>query len=209
MTPSELTDKLKPHIHTVEEAAPDRPLDQITHAVAVAAELERLGDVLINVFVEAARSAGHSWSEIGTSLGVSRQAAQQRLGRFQQALMATDGMREKGSPFAVLHLNDASEIEVQVEPGNASHRLVSLDGFAAQQLIEAAKQADPRRWFKRLAEDLDEVYKELGAQLGATATAVMLDAAGRQVTREVDVTIAKRKTAWRHNRANLPRSSSR
>ena len=202
MTLTELQDQLRPFVKRVEEAAPDRVLDQVTAAVSVAAELERLGDVLINLFVEQARTAGHSWAEIGTSLGVSRQAAQQRLGRFQQVPVAPGGGgRQKGSPFAVWHLNDASEIEVQVEPGNAWHRLVSLDGFTYQQLIEASKKADPKRWFKRLAEDLDEVYRELGTELGATATAVLIDSAGRSATREVDVTIAKRRVVWRKNAA--------
>ena len=195
-------EQLDPFIKRVQEIAPGHPLDQITAAVDVAGELTRLGDVLINVFVDQARTEGHSWAEIGTSLGVSRQAAQQRLGRFQQVpLDKADPIRMKGSPFAVWHLNDDSEIEVQVEPGNAWHHLVSLDGFSLDQLIAAAKKADPRRWFKRLAEDLDEVYKELGAELGATATAVLTDSAGRSVSREVDVTVAKRKAVWRNNRA--------
>lgn len=202
MTGNDFATQLRPLVQRVEDAAPGHVLDQVTAAVSVGAELNRLGDALINVFVDAARQAGHSWTEIGTSLGVSRQAAQQRLGRFQRVSFdPKGGGRTKASPFAVWHLNDSSEIEVQVELGNAWQHLESLDGFTVQQLVGAARKADPRRWFKRLAEDLDEVYKELGAELGATATAVLVDSAGRRATREVDVTIAKRKAAWRHNNA--------
>jgi hypothetical protein len=56
----------------------DDPLDRIAAAEAVAADLSRLGDRLIGYYIERARSAGRSWSDIGAHLGVSRQAAQQR-----------------------------------------------------------------------------------------------------------------------------------
>ena len=198
MTPNELQDQLDPLIKRVKEAAPGHVLDQVTSAVGVGAELSRLGDALINLFIEMARSEGHSWAEIATSLGVSRQAAQQRLGRFQQVPMR-DGIREKPSPFAAWRQGESGEIEVQPESDSAWQRLVSLDGYSVDDLIGAAKQADPRRWFKRLSEDLDEVYRELGASLAAKSTAVLLDAAGRQTEREIDVTIAKRKAAWKFN----------
>src|SRR5688572_24935464 len=126
MTPSLITETLDGLVERVEAGLPGRVLDQLTTAVSVSQRLGQLGDQLVDHFVELARNEGHSWSEIGTSLGVSRQAAQQRVGRFQQAPMGADGIREKGSPFAVWHLNDSSEIEVQVEPGNAWHGLVSL-----------------------------------------------------------------------------------
>jgi hypothetical protein len=56
----------------------DDPLDRLSSAIAVKADLDELGDTLIDHFVEAARKAGRSWSEIGTVMGVSKQAAQQR-----------------------------------------------------------------------------------------------------------------------------------
>ena len=208
MTLEQLKEQLDPYVKRVEEAAPGRVLDQITAATSVASELTRLGDILVNLFVEQARSEGYSWAEIGTSLGVTRQAAQQRLGRFQQVPMK-DGMREKGSPFAAWRMGDSGGIEVQVEPDHAWQGLVSLDGHSAEDLVAAARKADPRRWFKRLSEDLDEVYKELGASLGATGSAVLVDSARRQAEREVEITIAKREAAWRYNnRVNLPQPGS-
>lgn len=203
MTQPLIAETLEGLVGRVEAELPGRVLDQLTTAVSVSGRLGQLGDNLVDHFVEAARREGHSWAEIGTSLGVSRQAAQQRAGRFQQAPMGDDGLREKGSPFAVWHLTDTHDIEVQVEPGSAWHRLESLDGHSLQELIEAARKADPRRWFKRLSEDLDEVYKEMGAELGPIANAVLIDSAGRSVSREVEVTIAKRKAAWRSNYATL------
>jgi ClpA/ClpB-like protein len=43
-----------------------------------ARELGDLGDQLIDAFVQRARVAGASWSQIGDAMGVSKQAAQQR-----------------------------------------------------------------------------------------------------------------------------------
>jgi len=64
-------------------------LDRVRGAVAMADDLGALGDELVNHFVEAARTAGCSWAQIGAQLGVSKQAAQQafvtpapRRGRF-------------------------------------------------------------------------------------------------------------------------------
>ena len=52
-------------------------LNRVRTAVTVADELGSLGDSLVTHFVQAAREAGCSWSQIGAQLGVSKQAAQQ------------------------------------------------------------------------------------------------------------------------------------
>ncbi len=41
-------------------------------------ELAEVGDAVLGYFVDQARHDGHSWTEIGDALGVSKQAAQQR-----------------------------------------------------------------------------------------------------------------------------------
>ena len=56
----------------------DDPLARLGSAVGVKADLDDLSDRLIGHFVQAARDAGHSWSEIGAAMGVTKQAAQQR-----------------------------------------------------------------------------------------------------------------------------------
>jgi hypothetical protein len=53
-------------------------LDKIPIAESMAYDLEHVADELTNHFVEKARAAGHSWSQIGTQLGMSKQGAQQR-----------------------------------------------------------------------------------------------------------------------------------
>jgi hypothetical protein len=54
------------------------PLAQVAAAEDVAAELRQLGDRLVGHFVEQARAGGCSWVQIGASLGMTRQGAQQR-----------------------------------------------------------------------------------------------------------------------------------
>ena len=55
------------------------PLDRLTDAVVVAEHLGEVADSLIGHFVDQARRAGASWSEIGRSMGVTKQAAQKRF----------------------------------------------------------------------------------------------------------------------------------
>ncbi|MFF3865667.1 Clp protease N-terminal domain-containing protein [Micromonospora sp. NPDC001898] len=54
-------------------------LDQLSGAVVVADHLGDLADHLIGHFVDQARRSGASWTEIGRSMGVSKQAAQKRF----------------------------------------------------------------------------------------------------------------------------------
>ena len=74
-------------VTAIDRAAPTE-LDRVSAAVVMADELGALGDRVVTHFVEAARSSGCSWSQIGGQLGVSKQAAQQafvagpRRGRF-------------------------------------------------------------------------------------------------------------------------------
>ncbi|MYR07138.1 ATP-dependent Clp protease ATP-binding subunit [Gordonia sp. SID5947] len=57
----------------------DNPLDQLANAVVTAEHLGEVADHLIGHFVDQARRAGASWTEIGSSMGVSKQAAQKRF----------------------------------------------------------------------------------------------------------------------------------
>jgi hypothetical protein len=55
------------------------PLDQLTDAVIAADHLGDVADHLIGHFVDQARRSGASWTDIGRSMGVSKQAAQKRF----------------------------------------------------------------------------------------------------------------------------------
>jgi hypothetical protein len=64
----------------VRQQAPGAPLDRVEAALTVSEELASRADELIGQFVEEARRAGCSWTEIGHRIGVSKQAARQRFG---------------------------------------------------------------------------------------------------------------------------------
>ncbi|MEU6078288.1 Clp protease N-terminal domain-containing protein [Micromonospora sp. NPDC047074] len=65
-------------IRAIKRAHPDA-LDQLTDAVIAADHLGEIADHLIGHFVDQARRSGASWTEIGRSMGVSKQAAQKRF----------------------------------------------------------------------------------------------------------------------------------
>jgi hypothetical protein len=54
-------------------------LDQLADAVLAADHLGEVADHLIGHFVDQARRSGASWTDIGKSMGVSKQAAQKRF----------------------------------------------------------------------------------------------------------------------------------
>src|SRR3954468_14047381 len=68
----------------------DQPLDQLTDAVLAADHLGEVADHLIGHFVDQARRSGASWTDIGRSMGVTKQAAQKRF-----VPRATDEAAEK------------------------------------------------------------------------------------------------------------------
>jgi Clp amino terminal domain, pathogenicity island component len=54
-------------------------LDHVSAAMRISEHLGELADHLIGHFVDQARKAGASWTEIGQSMGVTKQAAQKRF----------------------------------------------------------------------------------------------------------------------------------
>ncbi len=54
-------------------------LDHVSAAVRISEYLDDLADSLIGHFVDQARRSGASWTEIGQSMGVTKQAAQKRF----------------------------------------------------------------------------------------------------------------------------------
>src|SRR4051794_32302760 len=77
-TQPHLTVRLDELIDGIRKASPS-PLDQLTSAVLAADYLGDVADHLIGHFVDQARRSGASWTEIGRSMGVSKQAAQKRF----------------------------------------------------------------------------------------------------------------------------------
>jgi ATP-dependent Clp protease ATP-binding subunit ClpA len=70
-------DNLISYVKTLHSSA--GPLENLSAAVGVAADLDEQSDALIGHFVDQARRSGASWSQIGASMGVSKQAVQKRF----------------------------------------------------------------------------------------------------------------------------------
>jgi hypothetical protein len=77
------------------EIAVDSPLRAVAAANALAERLRARADELLDVHVERARAGGASWSEIGSALGTSKQAAQQRFAALADPV-------GDGTPFGLI-----------------------------------------------------------------------------------------------------------
>jgi hypothetical protein len=76
-TPPVSLDELISYVKTMTPAG--GPLDNLADAVSVGADLDETSDALIGHFVDRARRSGATWSQIGSSMGVTKQAAQKRF----------------------------------------------------------------------------------------------------------------------------------
>ncbi|MFD5393452.1 Clp protease N-terminal domain-containing protein [Streptomyces sp. NPDC127097] len=128
-------------------------LDQLQSAVVAADHLGEVADHLIGHFVDQARRSGASWTEIGKSMGVTRQAAQKRFVTKDEA--AADMSQDFGrfTPRArnvvVASQNKAREgSHAQIGTGHLVLGLLDApEGLAARVLVaqgiqlEAVKEA--------------------------------------------------------------------
>jgi hypothetical protein len=140
MTP---TPSLQDVIQLVEvDSQDEEPLSRLRVASALVQNLADIGDAALGYFVDQARHAGHSWSEIGEALGVSKQAAQQK-----QTVRLSLGLNaptfERFTPRARYVLSEAEPIARQWGHGQigTEHLLLALyrepEGVGAQVLNEA------------------------------------------------------------------------
>jgi hypothetical protein len=137
-------------------------LDRITAAEALVADLDRLGDRVIGYFVEQARAEGHSWSDIGAHLGVSRQAAQQRYTPRWSSLTLAD-LAQAG---ALTQLTPRTRDCLQQAEGHA--RRLRHDAIGAEHILLAILENPDTLAVKALREtgaDVDAIRTRLEAQL--------------------------------------------
>src|SRR5215831_3999755 len=142
-------------IDTIKQVHPD-VLDQLSDAVMVADHLGDVADHLIGHFVDQARRSGASWTEIGRSMGVTKQAAQKRFVPKEPGqvpdLDASEGfsrftLRAKNSIVAAQNEARAAGHD-QIEPGHlVLGLLIDPDALAAKAIVaqgvtlEAVRQA--------------------------------------------------------------------
>lgn len=129
--------------------APDEaPLSRLQTAASMTKTVGETADAVLGYFVDQARRAGHSWSEIGESLGVSKQAAQQRHGpRLGAPTLSLERFTERArgvvaaAEFSARHLGHAFI--------GTEHLLLAQyaepDGLGAKVLLEAGLSAEQVR----------------------------------------------------------------
>lgn len=97
------------------------------------AEADQTTADLLQQAVHAARAGGHSWAAIGSTLGLTRQAAQQRFGRTSEATEPTEASDSAEERWLgpVTAFDEMRELEIAgrlgwhtVEAGLLRHRMV-------------------------------------------------------------------------------------
>src|SRR3954447_21928622 len=130
------------------EAADADPLERVGGAVLVGDALGEPADHLIGHFVDRARRAGASWTDIGRSMGVSKQAVQKRFVAKEPAQDFTR-FTPRARNVVVASQNEArAAANPEIRP---EHLVLGLlaepEGFAVRALVaqeittEAVRQA--------------------------------------------------------------------
>jgi hypothetical protein len=129
------------------ETEESTPLGRVRAASGLAGQLAEVGDAAVGHFVGQARDAGHSWSQIGDALGVSKQAAQQKQLVRQASSLADPGV-ELFTPRARNAVSDAEVVarEWGHDYVGTEHLLLSLyrdpNGLGAVVLAESGLDED-------------------------------------------------------------------
>ncbi|TCR11582.1 Clp protease N-terminal domain-containing protein [Streptomyces sp. BK205] len=127
------------------------PLDQLQDAVIAADHLGEVADHLIGHFVDQARRSGASWTDIGRSMGVTRQAAQKRFVPKESADLSADQGFSRYTPRArnvVMSAHNAA-IAARNPEGRPEHLVLGLlaepEGLAAKALVAQGVTLDAVR----------------------------------------------------------------
>ena len=144
------------------------PLDRLSGAMVLAEHLGEVADSLIGHFVDQARRAGASWSDIGQSMGVTKQAAQKRfVGRAQAETPPLDPS-QGFSRFT-------EEARAVVVGAQEQARQAGNDGIVVAHLV-LALIADPEGTAARILTAqgvaVDDVRRTASATLPAASTTV-------------------------------------
>ncbi|MEV0331287.1 Clp protease N-terminal domain-containing protein [Nocardia sp. NPDC050717] len=141
-------------IDGIKKARPDNVLDQLSDAVVAANHLGETADHLIGHFVDQARRAGASWTDIGASMGVSKQAVQKRFvpkGPSDTAAMDPQAGFAKFTPRARQVVVAAQEVAREANNAQISlgHLILGLigqaEGLAAREIVARGVTLDAVR----------------------------------------------------------------
>jgi hypothetical protein len=133
------------------------PVEQLAAASHLAEQLRARGDQLLDDYVDAARAAGVSWSEIGSALGSSKQAAQQRFAALADPAPGQTPFGLTGTAADVLTAAVAQAQELGHHYVRPEHLVLGLlaqpDELAGQVLAELGVTPDNAR---------EQTIKQLG-----------------------------------------------
>lgn len=180
-------------LRVTEERAKADPLDRLELACSTARELTEVADQLITYFVNEARDAGLSWTQIGERMGVTKQAARKRFvpsdipaepsvlreriygrytGRAKQAIAAAQSQAKahKHDHIGTEHIL----LAICAEPACAAARIIAARGvdpaaLAAEltrRLPQPAGEAPDRPPFTAAAKRVIELTARKARQLG-------------------------------------------
>ena len=142
------TPRLDDMITAIRSAHPDDdPLQQLSTAVLTAEHLGELSDHLIGHFVDQARRSGASWTDIGQSMGVTKQAAQKRFVPKNPGEYSFERFTTRARAVIVASQEEARGARSQtIMP---EHVLLGLltepDGLAAQAITEQGVTVEAAR----------------------------------------------------------------
>jgi len=127
--------------------AHEQPLEQLANAVLLADHLGEVADHLIGHFVDQARRSGASWTEIGRSMGVTKQAAQKRFVPQAQGRTADPGFERytKSARNALIaaHNDARSTGHSLVRPEHVALGMLDVpSGLAARGVVDQGLSLD-------------------------------------------------------------------
>jgi hypothetical protein len=152
------TPRLDDMINLVAQLHPEGdPLERLSEAVRQADHLGELSDHLVGHFVDQARRAGSTWTDIGRSMGVSKQAAQKRFvpkeepmdwGPFSRftdlAREVTLGARNEAKAAGHRYIGtEHLAIGLITQPKGLAAQALNAQGITEEQLRAAVKVAAP------------------------------------------------------------------
>src|ERR1700689_5845912 len=118
------------------------PLDNLADAVGVGTDLGETSDALIGHFVDRARRSGASWSQIGASMGVTKQAAQKRfVAQWESAEFSRFTQRSRNVLAAAARIAAGAGAGTVAASPPAAGLLSEPDGVAAK-VIHGAGRTD-------------------------------------------------------------------
>jgi Clp amino terminal domain, pathogenicity island component len=140
------TPRLDDLIAGVENAHSD-PLERVGASVLVAEHLGETADHLVGHFVDRARRAGASWTDIGRSMGVSKQAVQKRFVPKEPAQDYFARFTPRARNTVVAAQNEARAAgNAEIRPEHLALGLLSQpEGVAVRALADRGVTADAVR----------------------------------------------------------------